>query len=109
MGGVRRIMGENGQFADVEMAAEVVNLERSVLITGEPNWDTESKQGLHTGITGTGHIDVRYARVENCGQRPIRGKYCLHMHLMHQCPKCVIQGNSVVNSTQVGITVHGTL
>lgn len=108
MGGVRRIMGENGQFADVEMAAEVVNLERSVLITGEPNWDTESKQGLHTGITGTGHIDVRYARVENCGQRPIRGKYCLHMHLMHQCPKCVIQGNSVVNSTQVGITVHGT-
>ena len=40
--------------------------------------------------------------------RQTPGRYCLHLHLMHQCPRCVLLGNAVVNSTQVGITVHGT-
>ena len=42
------------------------------------------------------------------GGRQPPGRYCLHLHLMHQCPRCVLLGNAVVNSTQVGITVHGT-
>lgn len=91
-----------------ELAAEVVNLQRSIAITGPANWDTSDWKGLHTLVTGTGFIDARYILVENCGQPPHIGRYCLHLHLMHQCPRCVLLGNAVVNSTQVGITVHGT-
>ncbi|CAE7289499.1 PKHD1L1 [Symbiodinium sp. CCMP2592] len=91
-----------------ELAAEVVNLQRSVVITGPPNWDTADWKGLHTLMTGHGFMDARYIRVENCGQPPHQGRYCLHFHLMHRCPRCVLHGNAVVNSTQVGITVHGT-
>ena len=53
-------------------------------------------------------MDMRYARVEFCGQRPVLGRYCLHFHVMKKCPRCVFQGNAVVDGEHVGITVHGT-
>lgn len=53
-----------------ELAAEVVNLQRSIAITGPANWDTSDWKGLHTLVTGTGFIDARYILVENCGQPP---------------------------------------
>jgi hypothetical protein len=102
-GGHREVHGRS-----FEMAAEVVNLERSILITGDHEDIEETGEGLHTMITGTGYMDMRYARVEHCGQRPLMGRYCLHFHLMRICPKCVFEGNAVVNGQQVGITVHGT-
>merc|ERR550534_2703644 len=67
-----------------------------------------TNQGLHTIATGSGYADIRYARVEYCGQRNVMGRYCLHFHLMANCPLCVFEGNSVVDSAQVGITIHGT-
>jgi len=91
-----------------EMAAEVVNMERSVLITGDHSDIEATGQGLHTIMTGTGYMDMRYARVEHCGQRPHMGRYCLHFHVMRRCERCVFQGNAVVESQHVGITVHGT-
>ena len=53
-------------------------------------------------------MDMRYARVEFCGQRPVMGRYCLHFHLLKKCPRCVFQGNAVVDGEHIGITVHGT-
>lgn len=91
-----------------ELAAEVVNLERSVLITGDHDDFDTSFQGLHTIMTGGGYMDLRYTRVEYCGQRMLLGRYCLHFHRMKRCPSCVFQGNAVVNSMQGGITVHDT-
>jgi len=103
-GGFRTVEGR--QF---EMAAEIVNLERSVLITGDHDDFFQSKQGLHTKHGGRGGLfDVRYTRVEWCGQRDVLGRYCLHFHMMGHCPACAFQGNAVVESQQVGITVHGT-
>eukprot|EP00931_Biecheleriopsis_adriatica_P093048 TRINITY_DN667_c0_g1_i1.p1 TRINITY_DN667_c0_g1~~TRINITY_DN667_c0_g1_i1.p1 ORF type:complete len:1526 (+),score=218.47 TRINITY_DN667_c0_g1_i1:80-4579(+) len=102
-GGFREIEGHR-----FEMAAEVVNLERSVVITGDHDDFEQSLEGLHVIMTGTGYMDMRYARVEWCGQRPIMGRYCLHFHLMRQCPKCAFQGNAVVEGQHVGITIHGT-
>ncbi|CAE8721235.1 unnamed protein product, partial [Polarella glacialis] len=102
-GGFREIEGR--QF---ELAAEVVNLERSVVITGDHDDFEATMEGLHVIMTGSGYMDLRYTRVEYCGQRPIMGRYCLHFHMMKKCPRCVFQGNAVVEGQQIGITVHGT-
>lgn len=102
-GGFKEIQGHR-----FEMAAEVVNLERSVLITGDHADFYTTKQGLHTVMHGEGIMDIRYTRIEYCGQRDAMGRYCLHLHLAGQCPECTLQGNAVVDSQQVGITIHGT-
>jgi len=103
-GGFKEIGGKR-----FELAAEVVNLERSVLITGDHQNIEASNEGLHTiQAGGSGYMDMRYTRVERCGQRPVMGRYCLHFHLMKKCSRCVFQGNAVVDGEHVGITVHGT-
>mmetsp|Transcript_35303 Transcript_35303/g.94015 ORF Transcript_35303/g.94015 Transcript_35303/m.94015 type:complete len:1048 (-) Transcript_35303:226-3369(-) len=102
-GGVRTFGGRT-----LEMAAEVINLERSVLITGDSDNFENSMQGIHVLQGYSGVMDVRYARVEHCGQRDIMGRYCLHFHLLGDCPECIFKGNAVVDSMQIGITVHGT-
>eukprot|EP00931_Biecheleriopsis_adriatica_P004358 TRINITY_DN106040_c0_g1_i1.p1 TRINITY_DN106040_c0_g1~~TRINITY_DN106040_c0_g1_i1.p1 ORF type:complete len:1261 (+),score=170.66 TRINITY_DN106040_c0_g1_i1:87-3869(+) len=98
-----------------EMAAEVVNMERSVLITGDHDDFFETGQGFHTMIMPSaseapsyGVMDVRYARLEYCGQLDKKGRYCLHFHLMEHCPKCILKGNALVDTFQPGITIHGT-
>eukprot|EP00933_Yihiella_yeosuensis_P028748 TRINITY_DN22577_c0_g2_i1.p1 TRINITY_DN22577_c0_g2~~TRINITY_DN22577_c0_g2_i1.p1 ORF type:complete len:1594 (+),score=244.66 TRINITY_DN22577_c0_g2_i1:990-5771(+) len=102
-GGFRDVQGHS-----FEMAAEVVNLERKVLITGDHDDFFQTHQGLHTIMSGQGIMDVRYARIEYCGQRDFMGKYCMHLHHGSHCPECVFQGNAIVEGSQVGITVHGT-
>eukprot|EP00937_MAST-01D_sp_MAST-1D-sp2_P007037 g7037.t1 len=95
------------------MAAEVVNLERSVLLTGavsnaERTAFHEAQRGMHTGSFFGGILRVTYTRVEFCGQRGVLGRYCLHFHLLSHCPSCELLGNAVYESHQIGITVHGT-
>ena len=94
-----------------EMAAEIVNLERSVVVTGH-EYNTskfhDTQQGIHTVQGFGGSVRITYTRVEFCGQRDVLGKYCLHMHLLGHCPTCEITGNAVYESHQFGITVHGT-
>ncbi|CAK0820094.1 unnamed protein product [Prorocentrum cordatum] len=103
MGGMKDVEGQ--QF---ELAAEVVNMERSVLITGDHQDFLATRQGLHV-MMGPGSVGVvRHARVEYCGQNGIKGRYCLHFHLLGQCPECIFQGNAIVESFQSGITIHGT-
>jgi len=104
MGGYRNIEGHN-----LEMAAEVVNMERSVLITGDHEGFHATGQGLTTMMMGKGSVGIiRHTRVEYCGQNGVVGRYCLHFHMLGQCQECVFQGNSVVDSFQSGITIHGT-
>ncbi|CAE7614035.1 rliB [Symbiodinium natans] len=90
------------------MAAEVVNLERSVVITGDHDDFEATAKGLHTISAHGGVMDLRFARVEYCGQRNFMGKYCLHFHHAGQCPDCTFKGNAVYQSAQIGITIHGT-
>ncbi|CAE7249476.1 Cemip2 [Symbiodinium sp. CCMP2592] len=102
-GGLREVEGYW-----LEMAAEVVNLQRSVVITGDHYDFSTSAKGLHTISAHGGVMDIRFARVEYCGQRNFMGKYCLHFHHAGQCPDCTFKGNAVYQSAQIGITVHGT-
>jgi len=94
---------------------EVGHLTRSVLITGAMHWkdDTKKVQGGQ-GITTMQMVDaedsymhMEYVRVENCGRMRMGG-YCLHFHLVGECPRCKFIGNAVTNGVNKGITVHGT-
>lgn len=38
----------------------------------------------------------------------VAGKYCLHFHHLRECPDCLFENNSIENSHQRGIIVHGT-
>ena len=66
-GGLRDIEGYN-----VELAAEIINLSRNVLITGDYDRFDTTNNGIHTLSVkgeGTNVFDVRYTRIENCGQQ----------------------------------------
>ena len=97
-GGIKDYFG-----VDVEKAAEVINLERNIKIYGPD--DEMTLNGFHFGTFGweenkVSNYDVRYARVQNCGQNDIMGRYCFHFHLKKKCPECYLKGNAVVNSRQ---------
>lgn len=129
----------NGQSTSppVLKAAEVVNLSRNVVITGDDfehidcdpsitsNTETSSMGckcsatrtqctiGLHTihhshPSPSPGTMHISNAKVEKCGQRGIEGKYCLHFHKSGDCPDCVFENNAVEFGHHRGITVHGT-
>jgi len=109
------------------LSAEVVNLSRNIVITGDdlrhvdcdPNIsatqgckcsDHRSKctVGLHTAQMHIGTMSIRNVRVEKCGQRGIDGKYCLHFHRLKDCPTCEFSNNAIEHSHQRGIIIHGT-
>lgn len=93
-------------------SAEVINLSRNVIVTGDdfeelacdPDLDevwpgfgtstqgcmctndrTSCTMGLHTASAHAGFSMVANARIEKCGQRGVEGKYCLHFHHMSDC------------------------
>lgn len=101
--GGRRLVA--GQW--VEMSAEVVNLARSVTITGSLSGFFDAHVGLHT-IISRARATIEHARLERCGQRGRMGRYCMHLHMCRQCPTCRFAGNAIEESQQGGITVHGT-
>ena len=90
-------------------SAEVVNLQRTVVITGDHDKFDSEQRGLHTMVAFPGAIArMTYMRVEFCGQRETEGRYCLHQHYLSHCPKCVLKGNVVDTSHHRGLAVHGT-
>lgn len=103
LGGYTTYDGE--QF---EMAGEVMNLERSVKITGDTDGFVDgAKQGLHTMMFG-GKMIVDHSRVEYCGQRNVLGRYCLHWHHVGHCPECKFTSNAIVEGQTKGLVIHGT-
>lgn len=109
------------------LSAEVVNLSRNIIITGddlrhvdcEPNIGStqgcrceqhrsKCTVGLHTAQMHSGTMSIRNVRIENCGQRGIDGKYCLHFHRLSECSLCEFSGNAIEHGHQRGIIVHGT-
>ena len=114
------------------MSAEVINLSRNIVITGDdfrhmscdstlagPFSDmgcncnpsisrTQCTLGLHTLLFGPGLMRMQYIRVEKAGQRGIRGKYPLHLHHVNKCPDCLFKGNAIEFTQQRGIIIHET-
>ncbi|KAL7542580.1 hypothetical protein ACHAXR_011906 [Thalassiosira sp. AJA248-18] len=110
------------------LSAEVVNLSRNIIITGDDlthvtcdstighetqgckcsEHRSQCTVGLHTAQMNTGYMSIRNVRVEKCGQRGIDGKYCLHFHRLSDCPTCEFSNNVIEHGHQRGIIVHGT-
>ena len=88
------------------MQAEVINLSRSFVVTGDAH--DGAGHGLHGVMFNGGVFQVKDARVEKCGQLGVLGKYCLHFHQLRSCPTCEFTNNAIVDSTQRGIIVHGS-
>jgi hypothetical protein len=136
---------ENFHRADFEVAstnrnaallsAEVVNLSRNIVLTGDDFEEVHCDPNLPEAITGEetslkgcrcssfrskchiglhsmqkfgGVTKIEDIRVEKCGQRGVEGKYCLHFHKMGECPQCIFKNNAIENSQQRGIIVHDT-
>ncbi|CAF1388475.1 unnamed protein product [Adineta ricciae] len=127
-----------GENMSALMQAEVINLARNIIITGDdfqhvncvndvangkpPDhiqadhcscWDsirrTQCTVGLHTAALGSGSVlSLQHTRIEKCGQRGILGKYCVHLHLLKSCPECKIIGNAFEYGQQRGTAIHGT-
>ncbi|CAF4949646.1 unnamed protein product, partial [Rotaria sp. Silwood1] len=127
-----------GENMSALIQAEVINLSRNIVITGDdfqhvhcvndvadgrpPDriqadhcscWKNINRNqctlGLHTVAIGTGSVlSLQYTRIEKCGQRGILGKYCVHLHLLSKCPECKIIGNAFEYGHQRGTTIHGT-
>jgi hypothetical protein len=90
--------------ADRRLQAEVMNLSRNIVVTGD---DFDSNDyGLH--MIFNSYARVSYTRVEKCGQKNIKGRYCMHMHIIHDCPECLFLGNVAEDGRQRGFVVHGT-
>lgn len=95
--------------ADQRIQAEVINLSRTVTISGDDYDRRDGKIiGLHTIIANGATGEMSYTRFEKGGQRGVLGKYPLHFHLLGDCPDCRFVGNAVETSEQRGIVVHGT-
>lgn len=117
------------------LSAEVVNLSRNIVISGDDfkheqcdpslpeavpgeetsvegcrcaSFRTKCTIGLHTAIMHGGTASIQNVRIEKCGQRGVEGKYCLHFHKLHDCPMCLFRNNVIENSHQRGIIVHST-
>lgn len=102
-GGVITVAGEN-----FSIPTEVMNLERSVLVTGDTDGFLDGKkEGLHTIMFG-GKMSVDHTRIEFCGQRDVLARYCLHWHHVGSCPECKFTNNAIVEGQTKGITIHGT-
>ena len=112
--------------------AEVVDLTRNVIITGDDfreipcdptlkggdhrsdvgckcsGKNKHCTMGLHTIHMKQGKTRIRHTRVEKCGQRGILAKYCMHFHLMGDCPECLAEGNAIEFGMQRAVVIHGT-
>lgn len=99
-----------------ELAAEVIHLSRTVLITGDHGDFDETHVGLHVMGGYGGEMRVSYTRIEWCGQSAappplgtgVMGRYCLHMHHLSHCPKCYLEGNAIEHGIEKGVVVHDT-
>ncbi|UPR00717.1 G8 domain-containing protein [Chloropicon primus] len=102
----RPIHQDRAGFPSRRVQAEVINLSRTVTITGDP-FDG-NRHGLHCVAHSGGVGVVNYARITRGGQYKVPGKYPLHFHLAGECKSCQFVGNAIEDSSQRGIIVHGS-
>ena len=91
-----------------KIPVEVMNLQRSILVTGDTDGFFDGKkEGVHVMMFG-GKMTVDHSRVEYCGQRDVLGRYCLHWHHVGSCPDCRFSNNAILEGQTKAITIHGT-
>ena len=108
---------------DIDLRAEVILLNRNVVVQGTQDTDVEfgdranygTGAGQNTGIgghsmimPGSGQITIDGVQFEQMGQTGMLGRYPVHWHVAGDRSGDVIRNSSITNSNNRGITVHGT-
>jgi hypothetical protein len=89
---------------DKFLQAEVMNMSRNILVTGDGF--NSADHGIH--MIFNSYARISGTRVEKCGQKNIKGRYCMHFHQVRDCPECLFYGNVADDGSQRGFVVHGT-
>jgi len=89
---------------DRRLQAEVMNTSRNILVTGDDF--NAARHGNH--MLFNSYARVSYTRVEKCGQKNVKGRYCMHYHQVRDCPECLLLGNVAEDGSQKGFTIHGS-
>ena len=113
-------------------AAEVINLSRNIIITGDDFEEvpcsndlensvnggistqgclcngsrTSCTTGLHTASEHADFSEMANVRVEKCGQRGVEGKYCLHFHHMDDCSDGQGGSSCISRNNAVEFSMH---
>src|SRR5207245_1207278 len=82
-------------------------LTRNIVVQGDDASVAQSFGGhimsLKGGILRAENIEIRH-----CGQSFNLGRYSIHFHLADQVPESYIRSNSIHDSFQRAVTVHGS-
>lgn len=91
-----------------EYAVEVALLSRNILLVG--GTDTTARHGGHLMIMQTPNVvqSIIGLELRNFGQQGELGKYPIHFHFCNDVPGSVVSQNSIRQSNQRCVVVHGT-
>ena len=107
---VRYDYGKTGADArqwNVEIRAEVALLNRNITIQGDAD-SVNDGFGAHTMVHPGGEQHIQGVEYFRAGQRDLLGRYPTHWHLGGEVEGQYVEGASIHNSFQKGITIHGT-
>ncbi len=108
---------------DIDLRAEVVLLNRNIVIQGTQDTDLEfgdraaygTGAGENLGVgghtmfmPGSGTITIDSVQFDRMGQTGTLGRYPVHWHLAGNRVGDVLRNSSITNSNNRGVTVHGT-
>ncbi|KAL7555749.1 hypothetical protein ACA910_013059 [Epithemia clementina (nom. ined.)] len=93
---------------DPRFAVEVALLSRNIVLEGGP--DSNARHGGHLWFFHTPFVDqfLEGVEVRNFGQQGTLGRYPIHFHFCGDNAGSVVAKNTVRNSHQRAIVVHGT-
>jgi hypothetical protein len=91
-----------------DYAVEVALLSRNIVFEGGP--DDNENHGAHFGVMYTPNLAQSLIGVDfqNFGQQGVLGRYPIHFHMLGDMKNSVIAKNTVRQSNQRCIVVHGT-
>jgi len=102
---------ENYGAETLEMRAEVGLLTRNVVYRGDPETSKKNQYGAHIMMHSSGDESltgkIAYIELNDVGQAFQLGRYPIHMHMIGTVHNSYVLGNSIYNTYNRAVTIHG--
>jgi hypothetical protein len=96
----------------IDMRAEVGLLTRNVVYRGDPETSADNQYGatifLHSNGDDSLTARLGYIECTNMGQAFKLGRYAIHFHMIGNVHNSYVKGNSVHQSFNRAVTIHGS-
>lgn len=93
----------------IDMRGEVALLSRNVVVRGSTAGGAGTAGwGGHIMALGAAQMRIANIEVTQMGQRGELGRYPIHFHVTEHNPHSYVKGNSIHDTYQRCVTVHGT-